>query len=313
MRRLATARPPKTLLARVWFVVRVVTMATVGILLTVPTILGAGFIGTLTLSGGGCGDGAPPSVPYEDVRLLATESGTDYIPAYFVPAGANADGSTIIALPTGAARGDRAFEWLAYHDAGYHVLTFTARGCLTTVNSLGALEALQVGDALTYLRGRADVDMTRIGAHGFSQAGAAAILAAARYLDVRAVVAEGGYADFPDEIAQNANATRLGILSGLFGFGSGIAYRARVGIDISALSPLSVIQSIAPRPILLIYGTNEPGLRGAMQQLQAANRGGGTSATLWTIAGAGHGGYVGAVSSGEYARRVVAFMDAALR
>jgi dienelactone hydrolase len=304
-------RAPRTIGERIAFVVRVVLVATIGMTVTIPTGLGFVFIGTLTLSGG-CGDGAPPDVPYDDVRFLGTESGTDYIPAYFVPAATPSDGGTVIALPTGVARGDRAHEWIAYHQAGYHVLTFTGRGCLTGVNALGGLEALQVGDALAYLRTRTDVDMTRIGAHGFSQGGAAAIMAAGRYPDVRAIVAQGGYADFPDEIAHNVEATRLGVLSGLFVFGSHLGYQARVGQDISVLSPITAIPNIAPRPILLIYGTDEPGLRGAMQQVDAANRAGGR-AELWTIDGAGHGGYVGAAGAALYAARVAAFMDAALR
>lgn len=305
-------RPPRTIRQRILFVVRMLIVATVGLVLTIPTALGAMFISAFTLSGW-CGDGFPPDVPHEDVRFLGTEAGTDYIPAYFVPSPANMDGATVIVLPTGSARGDRAFEWMAYYNAGYHILTFTGRNCLTSVNSLGYLEHFQVGDALAYLRTRDEVNMERIGAHGFSQAGAAAILAAAHYPEIRAVVAEGGYADFSDEIAHNSDATRLGILSPLFQLGGRIAYRARVGMDMSTLSPLSVIHTIPPRRILLIYGTDEPGLRGARQQLEAANRDGGSSAELWEVPNAGHGGYIGAVSADEYAQRVVTFMDAAIR
>lgn len=296
----------RTLAQRALFVVRGFIVALIGVGLTMPTLVGAMFISALTMSFG-CGDGVPPPVPYEEVRFLSTESGTDYTPAYFVP-GSGRDGAVVLIVPTNQARGERAFEWMAYHDAGYHVLTFTGRGCLSGVNTLGYMEAFQVGDALAYLATRPDVDMNRVGAHGFSQAGAAALLAAARYPAVRGVVAQGGYHDFGDELDNNTASERLGILGGLFNFGGRFAYRLRTGWDVGVLSPISVIGQIAPRHILLVYGTDEPGLRGARLQLAAA----GENAELWEVNGAGHGDYV-MVAGDEYARRVVAFMDRALK
>lgn len=295
----------RTLAQRALFVVRGFIVALIGVGLTVPTLIGAMFISALTTSLG-CGDGTPPSVPYEEVRFLSTESGTDYTPAYFVP-GTGRDGAVVLIVPTNQARGERAFEWMAYHDAGYHVLTFTGRGCLSGVNTLGYMEAFQVGDALAYLATRPDVDMNRVGAHGFSQAGAAALLAAARYPAVRGVVAQGGYHDFGDELDNNTASERLGILGGLFNLGGRFAYRLRTGWDVGVLSPISVIGQIAPRHILLVYGTDEPGLRGARLQLAAA----GENAELWEVEGAGHGDYTTAAGD-DYARRVVAFMDRAL-
>jgi hypothetical protein len=296
---------PRTPVQRALFVVRGFVVGVVGVVLLLPTLIGFSFIGALTF-GGSCGDlGYPPVVPHEDVRFLGVESGSDFIPAYFIPGRANAqNGAAILALPTNLPRGDRPFQWMPYHEAGYHVLTFSGRGCLTGVNALGGLEALQVGDALAYLRTRPDVDMTRVGAHGFSQAGAAAIMAAARYPELRAVIAEGGYDDFGGELARGAE--RLGLLAPLFDFGGRLAYRLRVGQDVSVLSPISVIHTIAPRSILLIYGTNEPSLDGARRQVAAAV----ANAQLWEVSGAGHGDYA-AVAGDEYARRIVAFMDGA--
>jgi hypothetical protein len=298
-------RSERTLAQRALFVVRGFIVALIGVGLTAPTLIGAMFISALTLSGD-CGDGTPPPVPHEAVRFPSSASGTDSTPAYFVP-GSGRAGAVVLIVPTNQARGARAFEWMAYHDAGYHILTFTGRGCLSGVNTLGYMEALQVGDALAYLATRPDVDMNRIGAHGFSQAGAAALMAAARYPAVRGVVAQGGYHDFGEELAHNAASERLGILGGLFTFGGRLAYRLRTGWDVGVLSPISVIGQIAPRPILLIYGANEPGLRGARLQLAAA----GENAELWEVEGAGHGDYAAAAGD-DYARRIVAFMDRAL-
>ena len=72
------------------------------------------------------------------------------------------------------------------------------------------------------------------------------------------------------------------------------------------LSPVSVIGQIAPRPILLIYGTNEPSLPGAHLELAAA----GSNATLWEVAGATHGSYI-YTAPDEYRQRVTGVYDTA--
>jgi pimeloyl-ACP methyl ester carboxylesterase len=78
-------------------------------------------------------------------------------------------------------------------------------------------------------------------------------------------------------------------------------------MDINQLSPVDVIGDIAPRPILLIYGSQEISLPGGRRQKAAA----GDNAKLWIVEGAGHGNYVD-VASAEYERRVVTFFDEAL-
>jgi pimeloyl-ACP methyl ester carboxylesterase len=294
-----------TLRQRALFVLRPVLLVTLALALGLPTLSGAGFM--IALTAGVCGGDADPAafnLPYETVTFPSAEYNQP-TPAYFIP---GTNGATVIVLPTGSAgRGDRLGEIAVYHAGGYNVLTFSSRVCVGGVNnSLGYLEARQVGDALLYLRTRADVDMRRIGAHGFSAGGAAAIMAAAQHPDLRAVVAQGGYHDFQDEIT--VNSAYLGVLAPLFRFGAETVYRMRIGHDISVLSPISAIGQIAPHPILLIYGTAEPGLRGARLQLAAA----GATAQLWEVPGAGHGNYIDVAGRDAYAARVLAFMDGAL-
>jgi uncharacterized protein len=299
-------KPTPTLRQRALFVLRPVLLVAVVLVLGLPALSGAGFIGTLTV--GVCGGTADPSVfnlPYEDVSFPSSEYNQP-TPAYFIP---GTNGATVIVLPTNSTgRGDRMGEIAVYHDGGYNVLTFSSRACVGGVNSsLGYLEAIQVGDALMYLRAsRPDVDMNRVGVHGFSAGGAAAIMAAAQYPDLRAVVAQGGYHDFQDEIT--VNSAYLGALAPLFRLGAALVYQSRIGHDISVLSPISVIGQIAPRPILLVYGTAEPGLRGARLQLSEA----GANAQLWEIPGAGHGNYIETAGRDAYAARVLGFMDEAL-
>ena len=142
------------------------------------------------------------------------------------------------------------------------MLSYSSRACVGgAANTLGYKEAAQVGDALAYLATRPEVDANRIAIHGFSAGGAAAIMAAAQFPTMRAVVAEGGYHDFVAEVEQNTPHTLW--FAPLFRFGARAGLPPdRRDVDMSVLSPISVIGQIAPRPILLIYGTNEPGLDG---------------------------------------------------
>jgi dipeptidyl aminopeptidase/acylaminoacyl peptidase len=304
------APPTRTLRQRLTFVLRTVAVITVILLLLAPFGAGFGFIAFLTRPG--CA--SPPNananpadwnMPFQDVSFTLSELNLP-TPAYFIPA-ENPNGGTIIVVPTGPERrGDRIHEIAVYHRNGYHVLSFEARSCIANVpTSLGYREVPQVGDALAYLATRSDVETERIAIHGFSAGGALSVMAGARYPELRAVVAEGGYHDFTAEL--NNNTTYMGIMGGLFRTGAHLAYRVNTGDDLSVLSPISVIAQIAPRPILLVYGTNEPSLYGARLQQTAA----GDNANLWEVPGATHGSYL-ADAPEDYERIVIGFMDEAM-
>lgn len=293
----------RTLRQRIVFVARAGLVAVVALALILPTALGAIFVGTLTAAV--CGGEITPPMPYEAVSFPSSEFNQP-TPAYFIPA-EQPNGATVIVAPTGnAGRGDRMAEIVVYHAGGFHVLSYGARTCVGgAANSLGYKEAVQVGDALAYLATRSDVDMRRIGIHGFSAGGAAAIMATAQFPAIHAVVAEGGYHDFVAEVERNTPSTLW--FAPLFRFGARLSYRVITGEDMNVLSPISAISAIAPRPILLIYGTNEPGLAGARLQQAAA----GSNAELWEVPGAGHGDYID-VAGDEYGERVLEFMRAGL-
>ncbi len=298
-----TTKPPRTLRQRITFVLTASLIVLVVAGVAVPTALGAQFMSSII--GSGCPNPTIPTFPYEDVSFPSTEFNRA-TPAYFIPADP-ATGATVMVVPTGnAARGDRMAEIAVYHAAGLNVLSYDSRACVGGVTStLGYKEAAQVGDALAYLATRPEVDATRIGIHGFSAGGAAVILAAAQFPAIRAVVAEGGYHDFAAEVDNSTPNTLW--FAPFFRLGARLSYRAIAGVDLSALSPVSVIGQIAPRPILLIYGTREPSFPGAHLELAAA----GSNATLWEVPGATHGSYL-VTAPDEYAQRVSAFMTAAL-
>lgn len=280
---------------------RLLAVAAALLALAIPFVLGYSMMVTFTT--GGCGGGDDPrhyGLPFEEVTFPAAELQTT-IAGYFIP---GANGATLIVPPTGASdRGNWLHEIAVLHRHGYSALSYESRNCLGHTHSLGYAEVAEVADALAYLRTRPDVDMARVGIHGFSTAGATAILAAARFPELRAVVAEGGYHDLVAQLRASLGGAWYSLP---YEWGARLAYRLVTGYDMSVLSPVSVIQQIAPRPILLIYSTDEPSLDGGRAQQAAA----GAHASLWEVPGAGHGGYWYAAPE-EFERRVIAFYDAA--
>ncbi len=133
-------------------------------------------------------------------------------------------------------------------------------------------------------------------------------MAAARFPALKAVVAEGGYGNFVENALDPGPSTGLiRCFWALFQGTTRLVYRLVTGLDINLLSPVSVIGQIAPRPVLLIYGSKEASLPGGRQQQAAA----GANTTLWIVPGAGHGNYI-TVAPAEYEARIVAFFDEAL-
>ncbi len=274
--------------------------------LMVPVVLG--IVTTYFLLYPPCGETSTTPAdfghPYEALTIQARAGGV--FRAFSVPGKAPANGAAIIIPPTtNQGRGSRLNLVDLYVRHGYAVITFESRRCADMgAISLGYKETDEVGDVLDYLLAREDVDPDRIGITGFSSAGATSIMAAARFPEIDAVIAEGGYDDFAE------GSIRLGtggLLESVYKWSVVISYRVLNGESIHKLSPLDVIGEIAPRPILLIYGSAESTLGGARRQLIAA----GDNAELWIIEGAGHGGYW-TTAGEEYERRVIAFFDEAL-
>ncbi len=296
----------RSLRRRILFVAIPVVTISIFLVVGIPFAVGALFIRTVTMgiTGAGCGPDTPPGtydLPYEDVAFRSSELNRD-IRGYFIP---GTNGVTLIDPPTGNnGNGNIMQEVAVLNRHGYGVLTYVSRGCLGfPYHTLGYAEVAEVKDAMDYLATRDDVDMTRLGIHGFSTAGATAIFAAARYPELRAVVAEGNYHDFDGHTANQISGAWY---SGLYLLGVRLGYRAVTGLDIAVLSPVSVIHEIAPRPILLIYGSIEPALYGGRLEQAAA----GDNAELWEVPGSWHGGYVYAAPE-AFERRVIGFYDRA--
>jgi dipeptidyl aminopeptidase/acylaminoacyl peptidase len=294
--------PTRTFRQRALFVLRPVSIITLVLVFLAPFIAGVIFIRALTTNGcGGAGDPATFNLPFEDVSFPSSEFKTD-IKAFFIPG----DNGVTLIIPPGytSGRGNLLHELAVLYKHGYGALTFESRSCMGQYISLGYAEVTEVGDALAYLATRPDVDMDKLAIHGFSSAGATSLMAAARYPNLRAVVAEGGYHDFEVSLHDTSQEQGWSFLGAIFEAGAKLSYRLTTGHDMSVLSPVSAIGKIAPRPVLLIYGTDEPSLPGARLELAAA----GENAELWEVPGATHGSYWYTAPQ-EFEQRVVAFYD----
>lgn len=282
--------------------IRFAVIAFIATLLLTPFLFGA--FGMWALTYGPCAEvGYTPAelgYDYEDIIIESREVGGMHR-GFYIP---SKNGAHIIFPPAlHGGRDGRLPEAHILAQHGYGIVTFESRSCMGRVNTLGYREVEDLAGALDWLLSREGVDSARIGVHGFSSAGATAVMGAAQLPALRAVLAEGGYHDlgpgtlgvggsFPEALAR---------------MGAELAYRLSTGISIREVSPVSVIDQIAPRPILLIYGSDEPSVYGAYEQLETA----GDNAELWVVEGARHGGYL-ALAPEEYEQRVVEFFDAAL-
>jgi pimeloyl-ACP methyl ester carboxylesterase len=276
-------------------------------LLFLPAALGAVFTAGLLFAP--CyGDPSPTAFGLAGTDVTIPTPTGDHFAGFFV---AGHNGAAIIIPPTLAAgRTSRLREAAMLTRHGYSVLTFDSRRCAGRGPlSLGYYEADDIIAAAAYLQNRSQIDSTRLGVYGFSAAGAAGLMAAARQPALRAVVAEGGYANFAAETLTPTHPNRpIWLFQALFGGAVRFTYRLITGVTIDRLNPEQAMPAIAPRPVLLIYGSREVSLGAGRRQKEA----GGPTVSLWLVPEADHGTYFDTVPA-EYEARITDFFDRALR
>jgi pimeloyl-ACP methyl ester carboxylesterase len=300
--------------SRYWrHLITLVILALVIPLFVVPMFIGGGAMWTLLHPG--CGDGGTTPnayhlATYREISIPARSGGA--FRGFFVPG--TKDGVIIVPPPYNSGRDWMLREAFLLADDGFSLLTFESRVCAGKgVLSLGYNEVEDVGDVLAYLKQNAEtlgLNLDHMALHGFSSAGATSIMAAARYPEIRAILAEGGY----DNIDEQLGIMRAGnFFESLMAFGARVTYRVATGQDVNVLVPVEAIKKIPPRPIFLVYGTQEVSLPGAREELAAARSvDPNTFIQLWEVPGANHGTYLAAVGEEEYKRWVLPYYNCAL-
>lgn len=191
----------------------------------------------------------------------------------------------------GAGFGVLLFDWRAHGASGGERCTW------------GDCERHDVRAAVDFLTARPEVDPGRIGALGVSLGGVALVLAAAEDQRLAAVAAEAVWTSLADQA--RLDPPRWGWVSAW----PQLAVFRGAGLDLDAIRPVAVVAAIAPRPLLLLYGGQDPWLPPDMRARIAAAA---PAAEVWLVPEAGHAGCRSARPD-EYQRRILAFFNQALR
>ena len=176
--------------------------------------------------------------------------------------------------------------------------------------TFGLREILEVQAVLDFLTQDPALKDLPIGCYGLSMGGAIALLAAARFPKILAVVSDSAYADFGKVIARVQQLT-YHIPQVPLGLATLWAAEFRLGCKASAVSPLQAIPKVAPRGVLIIHGIRDVIVPAeeARMLFEAA----GEPKGLWLVPEAEHAGAYYRQRE-EYPRRVAEFFkDAFLR
>jgi uncharacterized protein len=258
----------------------------------------------------------PPSVykaDYEEVSFTSVDN--IVLKGWLVKPARYGQKSSAIILCHGLGANRSDFTELAVllSQRGHFVLLFDFRAHGESSGrrtSLGYHEQRDIEAALAFLKTRRDtIDPKRIGIYGFSMGGSAAILAATKTGTFSAVVADSAFTSLRDQ-AKDAITGFYHLPSFPFLQLAVLGYELYFQTRVDAISPISVIATIAPKPVLIIAGEGDkiiPADNG--RKLFAAA---GEPKELWIIPGADHGGTL-AAAGGEYEKRVGEFFDRNLK
>ena len=175
-----------------------------------------------------------------------------------------------------------------------------SEGAYTTA---GLLEIRDVNAAVEYVKGRNDVDPTRLGAMGFSLSASSFILA--RHPDLRAIVADSPYASL-EKVVQQQFFFLPGPTKWPFVALTRVYARLLLGLRLSDGSPSKAVEELNI-PILLIHGDKDSQipLEHAREIYAQANP---NTTELWLVRGADHG-FAHAMEGYQYEIRVREFFE----
>lgn len=173
----------------------------------------------------------------------------------------------------------------AFHEAGYHVLLFSYRGHALSDGrkgqfTYGDAESHDVDAAVRFLR--EVVGAERIATVGHSVGAVSAILSAARNPQIGAVVAVAPFACV-EEVWRTSRPAAVPEF--VLDWTLWVAEKTR-GFARDEVCPLSVVERIAPRPLLLIHGTGD--LRITEAQMRRLFGAAETPKSLWLVQGVSH-------------------------
>lgn len=138
-------------------------------------------------------------------------------------------------------------EWLPYE--GYNVLMFDYRGYGRSQGRVSRAGTIRDGHAaLDYALSRPDIETSHIFFYGQSLGGAVAAVVAAERAEVRAVVLESTFSSYRRIAARHLRKVLMTDV---------LAWPLACGLVSSGYEPREAVGRIAPRPVLVLAGTND--------------------------------------------------------
>lgn len=244
---------------------------------------------------------------YRDVAFPAADGVG--LSAWYIPSGNGA--AIVLRHGAGSTRSGVLDHAAVLAGAGYGVLLTDARGHGRSdgrAMDFGWYGDEDIAGAVAFLQGLDDVDPDRIGVVGMSMGGEEAV-GAASVEGIRGVVAEGATNRTAEDKAwlSDAHGWRGALSEGVEAMTYGFT-----DLLTDADPPTSLraaVRAAAPRPILLIAGGDVEDEVFAAEHIRT---GAPDSVEVWVVPGAGHTAGLD-TRPGEWTRRVLAFLDLALR
>lgn len=294
--------------ARGWWRPLVGGVAVVGAALVVFPTAPAFYVTNVPRPSVGEATPADRGLDYRDVRFRTPDGAT--LSGWYVP---SRNGAAVALLHGASSTRSAVLDHaVVLARNGYGVLLYDARGHGRSTGramDFGWYGDQDVAGAVSFLRGREDVDRGRIGLVGMSMGGEQALGAAAADARVRAVVAEGATgrtaADnewFSEEYGFRGRLTEA--WTGLLEYGL-------VDLLTSASPPGTLHDAVvaaAPRPVLLITASTLPDEPAAARYIRSASPG---TVSVWDVPGAAHTGGL-KTTPRAWEQRVIAFLDRSL-
>jgi uncharacterized protein len=245
------------------------------------------------------------NLAYEEVAFPAADGLT--LQGWFVPA-EETDAPAVVYAPATSHDQRSGLSLLpAFHQAGYHVLLFSYRGHARSEGrrgqfTYGDAESSDVDAAVQFLHQAKGI--SHIGVIGHSVGAVSAILSAARNPLVGAVVAVAPF-NCVNEIWQTNRPSVVPAF--VMDWTMWVVEKTR-GFDRDEICPLEVVEQIAPRPLLVIHGTEDQ--RITEEQVRRLFTAAEQPKSLWLVEGATHSGIRSPVLD-ILAPDVISFLDAA--
>lgn len=190
------------------------------------------------------------------------------------------------------------------HTEGYSVLLFEMRGHGSSERrpvTFGMAEQEDVAGAVAFVRTQG---AGQVVLYGFSTGGAAALLAAATDPAIAAVIADSVYPDFDELLTLRVKAR---------GYAQYLAacFSLLSGYDPASTAPADAVARLAPRPVLIIHGTDDRVIPVAQSRVLYGAAAENPRAELLIVPGARHThGYE--TDPASYVARVMRFLRQAL-